>query len=245
MVATGRTQLNEYLILFGAPNATLDENITWANGADNILIHSGLTGPCYYYTVYNVDEYCATTSSFVGVSDVNYSPLFNYYDMGATKYFLFPGSYSPTATLLDPLTLSSCFSGTTPTPTQTPTPTSTPSGFANITLFAKTSSTSGGPYYMWYSIDSGTTYTQFPTALTTTCTSVGTTTSEPVGTTFLFFMSDSNDPASSGGWPTNATSAGGVCPAITTLCTEGDITTTTSGTLTVWATGNQALPNAC
>jgi hypothetical protein len=130
------------------------------------------------------------------------------------------------------------------TPTPTPTPTTTPGG-ANISLFGKTSSTSGGPYYMWYSVDSGSTFTQFATALTTSCVNVGTTPLYPIGTTFIFYMSDTNDPASSGGWPTNATSAGGVCPAITTLCTEGDITTTTSGTLTVWATGNQALPNAC
>jgi len=158
-----------------------------------------------------------------------------------TKYYYLDGNwiFLDGATIAD---LGLCSAITTPTPT--PTPTTTPGG-ANITLFAKTSSTSGGPYYMWYSVDSGSTFTQFSTVLTTSCVNVGTTPLYPIGTTFIFYMSDTNDPASSGGWPTNATSTGGVCPAITTLCTEGDITTTTSGTLTVWSTGNQALPNAC
>jgi hypothetical protein len=46
MVATGREQLNEYLILFGGTGTTVDENVTWATNSDNILIHSGSTGPC-------------------------------------------------------------------------------------------------------------------------------------------------------------------------------------------------------
>lgn len=294
----------------------------------------------YYYTVGIVNASCTVTSTFIGYSTVSY-PIFNFYNDGATKYFISSASYSPTAILLNSLSSSFCIPAVTPTPTptgtpaSTPTPTGTPTptpttppacvtsvsfevdsagdvryvdccgttiyvtfgigpqvindcleygslfavgasisfvsygiescvcpptptptptgtptptptpGGANISLFAKTSSVSGGPYYMWYSVDSGSTFTQFATALTTSCVNVGTTPLYPIGTTFIFYMSDTNDPASSGGWPTNATSAGGVCPAITTLCTEGDITTTTSGTLTVWATGNQALPNAC
>jgi len=46
MVATGREQLNDYLILFGGTGSTTDENVTWATNSDNILIHSGSTGPC-------------------------------------------------------------------------------------------------------------------------------------------------------------------------------------------------------
>ena len=46
MVATGREQLNEYLKLFGGTGTTTDENVTWATNSNNILIHSGSTGPC-------------------------------------------------------------------------------------------------------------------------------------------------------------------------------------------------------
>jgi hypothetical protein len=46
MVATGREQLNEYLILFGGTGTTVDENVTWATNANNIFLHSGSTGPC-------------------------------------------------------------------------------------------------------------------------------------------------------------------------------------------------------
>jgi surface protein len=50
MVATGREQLNEYLIAFGAPYVTVDENITWATNTNNMFIHSGSTGPCLTLT---------------------------------------------------------------------------------------------------------------------------------------------------------------------------------------------------
>jgi hypothetical protein len=134
----------------------------------------------------------------------------------------------------------------TPTNTPTPTPTPTPIG-ANIKLFGKTSSTDGGPYYMWWSADSGTTYTQFPTILTTTCVEVGTTPFYPIGTRFEFIMGEGSDldPAVYGGAPTNATSGGGVCPLITEFCSYNNITTTTSGTLTVWSTGNQDMIGEC
>jgi hypothetical protein len=181
-----------------------------------------------YFNVYDVDVNCNLTFRENGISFTSHSDGF--YDFDGFLLYLENIAGPVSGGDFTTATSSSC--------------TPPPSG-ANITLFAKTSSISGGPYYMWYSIDSGSTFTQFSTALTTTCTNVGTTVSQPVGTTFLFFMSDSNDPASSGGWPTRATSTGGTCPATTTLCTLGAITTTTSGTLTVWATGNQALPNAC
>ena len=100
---------------------------------------------------------------------------------------------------------------------------------------------------MWWSVDGGTTYTQFPTVLTTTCVEVGTTPFYPIGTTFKFIMGrDSDeDPASYGGAATNVTSAGNVCPEVTQFCSFNNITTTTSGTLTVWSTGNQDLAGEC
>lgn len=81
----------------------------------------------YYYTVGIVDASCTVTSSFIGYSTVSY-PIFNFYDYGATKYFLSFGSYNPSAVELGPLSSSSCIAAPTPTTTTTPTntPTNTP-----------------------------------------------------------------------------------------------------------------------
>lgn len=74
----------------------------------------------YYYTVGIVDESCTVTSSFIGYSTVSY-PIFNFYNDGATKYFISSASYSPTAILLNSLSSSFCIPAVTPTPTPTST----------------------------------------------------------------------------------------------------------------------------
>jgi hypothetical protein len=84
-----------------------------------------------------VNESCVVTSTFIGYSTVSY-PIFNFYNDGATKYFISSGSFSPTATLLGSLSSSFCIPAT-PTPTstitQTPTNTTTPTqtGTASVT----------------------------------------------------------------------------------------------------------------
>ena len=126
----------------------------------------------------------------------------------------------------------------TPAPTippPTPNPTTAPTAAtANLQVNAK-KSTTAGTYYMWWSVDN-TNWTQFSTALSTTCSNVGTTPSYPVGTTFYIMMSNSSGPTVQG-WATLYSGAGD-CPSTTTSCTSNKVTTVTSGLLAGWFTGN-------
>ena len=97
------------------------------------------------------------------------------------------------------------------------------------------SSTTGGPYYMYWSVDGGSSYTQLPTVLTTTCQLLGYTDYESLGITFTL-VATNIDPLS-GGYSTNVTSGGGTCPP---TGTSNTITPASDGTLTVWATGNES-----
>ena len=139
---------------------------------------------------------------------------------------------------------------TTTTTTVAPTTTTTTaSTLSTIAVQGKTTSTTGGPYTMWYSINGGS-WAQVlnfgsPVTMNTGCANLGTTTSFTVGSTVTFLMSNAGDPGLNGGYYTNATTAGGICPGTVTNCSSNSITTITSGTLTVWITGNQAGGNNC
>ena len=221
-----------------------------AGGTGNVvLVYS--TSPIYIDgTVLYLDS--ALTQPFVSIGGYYWASG----GIGLYSYFTYSGASAgftdcvtttttTTTTTVAPTTTTTTTTTTTAAPTTTTTTTTTTIPVSNITVFAKTSSIAAGPYYIWYSTDGGATYTQFPTALTTSCSSIGTTLTLPVGTTFKFIMSDSLDPAANGGWYTAATSAGGTCPAVVTNCTSNNITTITTGTLTIWVTGNQGGGRNC
>lgn len=110
----------------------------------------------------------------------------------------------------------------------------------SLAVFGKTSSAAGPAKYMWYSTDSGLTWTILSTALTTSCASVGSTTNFPLGTTFMVVMSDIDGPNVANNWGTNVTSTGGTCPGVVSDCVHSSVTPSAGGVLTVWATGNAA-----
>ena len=132
---------------------------------------------------------------------------------------------------------------TTTTTTAPPTTTSTTThATVNLSVNGKKSSGSGGTLYMWYSTDSGTTWNILnggtnSGVLNTTCTSLGTTSSYPLGTVFTIMMSDISGPSLSTNYSVNAT-AGGVCPGTVTDCLHNTATPVAGGTLTIWTTGN-------
>ena len=121
------------------------------------------------------------------------------------------------------------------TTTTSSTTTTTTAAGVRLLVYGKMSSTTGGPYYMYWSVDGGSSYTQLPTVLTTTCQLLGYTDYESLGITFTL-VATNIDPLS-GGYSTNVTSGGGTCPP---TGTSNTITPASDGTLTVWATGNES-----
>jgi hypothetical protein len=94
---------------------------------------------------------------------------------------------------------------------------------------------------MWYSLDGELTYNQLTTALTTTCTNLGTTPSFDTGTTVYIRMAKASGPNVTG-WGTGVTTAGD-CPFAggITDCSGNAITISSGGNTTVWTTGRTTI----
>jgi len=83
----------------------------------------------------------------------------------------------------------------------------------NVNIYGKKSATGGSAIYVWYSFD-GSTWYQMTTALSTSCSLIGTISNVPSGQTIYFLGQTAGEAVT---YATNGT-AGASCPSYTTSC---------------------------